>query len=617
MLEKIKSPENIKELSYKELDELAGEIRLKILNTVSQNGGHLASNLGMVEATLALHKVFNMPSDKIIFDVSHQCYTHKLLTGRYDSFHTLRAYGGISGFTNRSESEYDILNEGHSGSSISAALGIAMANKLQDKTDFAVAVVGDGSLTNGLIFEAINNCGDKNTRLIILVNDNEMSISRNIGGLPHHLSKVRTSKRYFNFKHRLEKFLIHIPLIGRGLASLTRRLKNFVKRMLGKNTMFDDFGLSYLGPVDGHNIKNLVTVLEEAKTKGNCCVVHMATHKGKGYLPAEVDPDKYHSVGAFNLEEGIGAEAKYSFSEKAGELVCARAENDPKLCAITAAMCSGTGLTEFSKRYPERFFDVGIAEEHAVTFSGGLSVNGLKPVLILYSSFAQRTYDQLIHDISIQNLPMVLMLDRCGLVAGDGITHQGIFDIPAFSTIPNIKIYSPSTYSELEACFERACEDTNLSVVRYPKGGECDYERERFTGDEDISYTDNIDSAETVIITYGRLTKLAFDAAKVQSSNTAVIKLIKVFPIDYEKILSLVKNAKFVYFLEEGYYSGGIAEKIAARLGGERGIKIYTHAITSFVEHGSLEDLYKSCGFTVETITENIKSISDNCKTEF
>ena len=615
MLEKIKSPEDIKELSYKELDELAGEIRKKILDTVSQNGGHLASNLGMVEATLALHKVFNMPSDKIIFDVSHQCYAHKLLTGRYDSFHTLRTYGGISGFTNRAESEYDILNEGHSGSSVSAALGIAMANKLQDKTDFAVAVVGDGSLTNGLIFEAINNCGDKNTRLIILVNDNEMSISRNIGGLPHHLSKVRTTKRYFNFKHRLEKFLTHIPLIGRGLASLTRRFKNFVKRMLGKNTMFDDFGLSYLGPVDGHNIKSLVTVLEEAKTKGNCCVVHMATHKGKGYLPAEVDPDKYHAVGAFNLEEGSVAEAKHSFSEKAGELVCARAENDPKLCAITAAMCSGTGLTEFSRRYPERFFDVGIAEEHAVTFAGGLSVNGLKPVLILYSSFAQRTYDQLIHDISIQNLPMVLMLDRCGLVPGDGITHQGIFDIPAFSTIPNIKIYSPSNYSELEICFNRAVEDTNLSVVRYPKGGECDLNSEQFTGDGDISYTDNIDSAETVIITYGRLTKLACEAAKVQSNNTAVIKLIKVFPIDYEKVLLLVKNAKLVYFLEEGYFSGGIAEKLAARLGGERGIKIYTHAITSFVEHGSLEDLYKSCGFTVETITENIRSISHSGKT--
>lgn len=616
MLEKIKSPKDIKELSYKELDELAGEIRTKILNTVSQNGGHLASNLGMVEATLALHKVFNMPSDKIVFDVSHQCYAHKLLTGRYDSFHTLRTYGGISGFSNRAESEYDVLNEGHSGSSVSAALGIAMANKLQDKTDFAVAVVGDGSLTNGLIFEAINNCGDKNTRLIILVNDNEMSISRNIGGLPQHLSKVRTSKRYFNFKHRLEKFLTHIPLIGRGLASLSRRFKNFVKRMLGKNTIFDDFGLSYLGPVDGHNIKNLVTVLEEAKTKGNCCVVHMATHKGKGYLPAEIDPDRYHAVGSFNLQEGSVAEAKYCFSDKAGEIVCTRAGSDPKLCAITAAMCSGTGLTEFSRRYPERFFDVGIAEEHAVTFAGGLSVNGLKPVLILYSSFAQRTYDQLIHDISIQNLPMILMLDRSGLVAGDGITHQGIFDVPAFSTIPNIKIYSPDSYAELENCFNIAVEDSYLSVIRYPKGCESEYPRERFSGDGEILYTDNIDSAETVIITYGRLTELAFNTAEIQHCNTAIIKLLKVFPVNYEKILSLVKNAKLVYFLEEGYYSGGIAEKISARLGGELGIKTYIHAITAFVEHGSLEDLYKSCGFTAETITENIRSILLNEKTD-
>ena len=614
MLEKIKSPQDIKELSYKELDELAGEIRTTILDTVSKNGGHLASNLGMVEATLALHKVFNMPFDKIVFDVSHQSYAHKLLTGRYEVFHTLRTYGGISGFSNRAESEYDILNEGHSGSSVSAALGIAMANKLQDKTDFAVAVVGDGSLTNGLIYEAINNCGDKNTRLIILVNDNEMSISRNIGGLPHHLSKVRTSKRYFNFKHRLEKFLVHIPLIGKGLASGTRRFKNFVKRMLGKTTMFDDFGLSYLGPVDGHNIKNLVTVLEEAKTKGNCCVVHMATRKGKGYLPSEIDPDKYHSVGAFNIEEGSVAETECTFSEKAGEIICSAAESDPKICAITAAMTSGTGLTEFSRRYPERFFDVGIAEEHAVTFSGGLSVNGLKPVLVLYSSFAQRTYDQLIHDISIQNLPLILMLDRCGLVAGDGITHQGIFDIPAFSTIPNISIYSPDSYGELEICFKRALEDTHLSVIRYPKGGENDYNREQFTGDSDILYTDNIESAETVIITYGRLTKLALEAAEAQSSETAVIKLVKVFPIDFNEIKSLVKNAKIVYFLEEGYYSGGIAEKLSAGLSGVRGIKTHIHAITSFVEHGSLEDLYKSCGFTVETITENIRSLSDSGK---
>ena len=614
MLEKIKSPEDIKELSYKELDVIAGEIRAKILETVSQNGGHLASNLGMVEATLALHKVFNMPSDKIIFDVSHQCYTHKLLTGRYDSFYTLRTYGGISGFTNRAESEYDVLNEGHSGSSVSAALGIAMANKLQDKTDFAVAVVGDGSLTNGLIYEAINNCGDKNTRLIILVNDNEMSISRNIGGLPHHLSKVRTSKRYFNFKHGFEKFLTHIPLIGRGLASATRRFKNFVKRMLGKTTIFDDFGLSYLGPVDGHNIKNLVTVLEEAKTKGNCCVVHMVTRKGKGYLPAEIDPDKYHSVGTFNIEEGSIDGAKYTFSDKAGEIICARAADDPKLCAITAAMCSGTGLTGFSRQYRERFFDVGIAEEHAVTFAGGLSVNGLKPVLVLYSSFAQRTYDQLIHDISIQNLPMVLMLDRCGLVAGDGITHQGIFDISAFSTIPNIKIYSPETYAELETCFHRAIDDSCLSVLRYPKGAESDYQREQFIGDEDILYTENIENADAVIITYGRLTKLACEAAKAQECNTAVIKLLKVFPVDHKKVISLVQNVKVVYFLEEGYYSGGIAEKLSAKMGGVRGVKMHVHAISSFVEHGSLEDLYKSCGFTVETITENLKSISENVK---
>lgn len=611
MLEKIKSPQDIKELSYKELDELAGEVREKIIDTVSVNGGHLASNLGMVEATLALHMVFNMPSDKIIFDVSHQCYTHKLLTGRYDRFYTLRTYGGISGFCNRSESEYDVLNEGHSGSSVSAALGIAMANKLQELTDFTVAVVGDGSLTNGMIYEAINNCGEKNLRLIILINDNEMSISRNIGGLPNHLSKMRTSKKYFKFKHGLEKVLVHIPLIGKGLCAGVRKFKNFVKRLVVKSNMFDDMGLAYLGPVDGHNISHLVAVLEEAKTKGKCCVVHMVTHKGKGYLPAETDPDKYHSVGAFDPSKGVLDDGGKSFSAVAGELVTERAESDPKICALTAAMCSGTGLDGFAQKFPERFFDVGIAEEHAVTFSGGLSVSGLKPVLFLYSSFAQRTYDQLIHDISIQNLPLVLMLDRCGLVSGDGVTHQGIFDVSAFSTVPAVKIYSPETYEELGECFDSALKNGSLSVVRYPKGSESEYSRENFVKGDGLCYTENVKSAKIVIVTYGRLTRLACETAETDPEGIGIIKLVKIFPADIKAIQSLIPSAELVYILEEGYKNGGIGEKIASKLRTD-GLKTHIHAITSFVEHGALNDLYKSCGFTVETITENIRSILGN-----
>lgn len=609
MLEKIKSPQDIKSLDGDELKSLADEIRTEIIATVAANGGHLASNLGMVEATLALHKVFNAPDDKIIFDVSHQSYTHKLLTGRYESFHTLREYGGVSGFMNRAESEYDVLNEGHSGTSVSAAVGIATANKLRDKNDYVVSVVGDGSLTNGMIYEALNNCAEKNLRLVILINDNDMSISKSIGGLNHHLAKIRTSKKYFRFKHRIEKFLNHIPLIGKGLASFFRKLKNAFKRLVVKRNMFDDLGLHYIGAVDGHNIDALVDCLEEAKARGRCCVVHMVTRKGCGYLPAELDPDKYHSVGAFVPEIGYDAGEKVDFSSTAGRLICERAADDDKICAITAAMCSGTGLTEFSQKYTERYFDVGIAEEHAVTFACGLAVSGLKPVLFLYSSFAQRVYDQIIHDISVQSLPLVLMLDRCGLVAGDGVTHQGIFDYSIFSAVPNVNIFAPETYGELETCLDRALLHDGLAVVRYPKGAENIYEND-LVREDDLCYSPHIGECDTVIVTYGRLTRLARETAEsAEKGKVGIIKLIKTYPVNYSRLASLAGGAKLIYVLDEAYKSGGVGEKISAYMGEKVKAHIHNHAVSGFVEHGSLDDLEKSCGFTVETITENIRSI--------
>ena len=605
MLEHIHSPADIKNLTREEYETLAKEIRQTIINTVSANGGHLASNLGMVEATIALHKHFDSPKDKIIFDVSHQCYAHKLLTGRYQDFSTLRQSEGISGFTNREESKHDILTEGHSGSSVSAALGIATAEKMKGSDAYTIAVLGDGSLTNGMIYEALNNCAGKNLNLIILLNDNDMSISRNIGGLHEYLSRIRTSKRYYRLKHRTEKILSAIPLVGKPILIGSKKLKDATKRFFVKNNIFEDLGLIYLGPVDGHNPEKLDIVLEEAKTKHTCCIVHMVTKKGLGYSLSENEPDKYHGVGAFDQKIGVTSASTETFSTKVGDILCETAQKEAKMCAITAAMCDGTGLAEFSKTYPDRFFDVGIAEEHAITFASGLAVNGMKPVVLLYSTFAQRIYDQLSHDVAIQKLPFILALDRAGLVPNDGITHQGIFDYNIFSTIPNTEIFSPETYDELKNAFSHGFASEKITVIRYPKGSYQSYEPAfpMIADGNALAYTKNIETAETVIVTFGRLTKTAHDAIKLSEKNIALLKLIQLYPLDHKKIAHLLRNAKNIYFLEEGYRTGGVSEKLTAYLQ-DKNIKI--HAIENFVEHGNLADLNTLCGFTAEKIAENL-----------
>lgn len=601
--------QELKGMSNKQMTELCAKIRKQIIDTVSTNGGHLASNLGMVEATVALHKVFNSPDDKIIFDVGHQSYAHKIITGREDSFSTLRQFGGISGFPNRQESEHDILNEGHSGTSISAAIGIAEANKLLGKDDYTVAVIGDGSLTNGMVYEALNNASNKELRLIILVNDNEMSISKNVGGLHNYFSKLRVSKRYFLFKRRIKRGFSWIPLLGKPLTRLSARIKNMVRRMFVKDNFFEELGLEYLGPIDGNNIKKLIQVLEEAKTRRCCTVVHIRTKKGLGYEYAENEPHKYHGIGKFDIENGCADDAQDCFSTHMGKKLTEMAEKDEKICAITAAMCDGTGLTQFYEKYPERLFDVGIAEEHAVTFASGLSVIGMKPVVALYSTFAQRAYDQMLHDIAIQGLPMTLLLDRCGLVGGDGITHQGIFDYPLFSSVPNAYIYSPENYSELDYCLERAIADDNFDIIRYPKGQEKIYTpfRNTITDEENLfTYSDNIGEAKNVIITYGRIASLANEAA-VELEDVAIIKLIRIFPLNFEKLSELLKDKEHIYVLEESYKHGGVGEKILANI--KTNAKAYNHAIEGFVEHGELADLCKFCGFTKEDIIRRIKNL--------
>ncbi len=611
MIESIKSPRDIKDLSYDELGFLCSEIRKKIIKTVSENGGHLASNLGMVEATVALHRVFDSPKDKIIFDVSHQCYTHKLLTGRYNSFSTLRQFGGMSGFACRDESEHDILSEGHSGSSVSAALGVATANKLRGNTDHTIAVVGDGALTNGMIYEALNNCGDKKLNLIILINDNKMSISQNVGGLHRYLNRIRTSNGYFTFKRRFEYYLSAIPVVGSSIARILKLSKDAIKRMFVKDTIFEDLGLVYLGPVDGHNIEKLSRVLNEAKNKHQCCVVHMVTKKGNGYSPAENEPSRYHGVGHFDAEYGLDPDfTGESFSTKMGEILCRIAEEDKAVCAVTAAMCDGTGLGEFADKFPDRFFDVGIAEEHAVTFAGGLSVSGMKPVVALYSTFAQRVYDQIQHDIAVQGLPLTVVLDRCGLVAGDGITHQGIFDYQIFSSVPDTVIYSPATYGELEALLrDTLSKNDGITFIRYPKGKESaspSFTRLIQNDDGSFAYTDNVQSADAVIITYGRLTEAAFDVMGNLSGkcNVGVIKLLRVYPLNFDDLSPLVSNCKMVYILDEGYRSGGVGEKLSAGL--ETNKKIVVNAVDGFIRHGLMTDLMEASGFTANQITDDI-----------
>lgn len=611
MLENIKHPSDVRALDDKETEALAGEIRETIIKTVADRGGHLASNLGMVEATIALHRVYDCPDDSIVFDVGHQCYTHKLLTGRYDKFHTLRTFGGISGFVNREESEFDVLSEGHSGASISAALGIATANKLEGNGRCTVAVIGDGSLTNGMVYEALNNCGGKELDLVILINDNQMSISSNVGGLHEYLSRIRTSNGYFTFKRRFEHFLSAIPLIGMPLAKFFKAIKDLIKRMFIKDTLFEDLGLIYLGPVDGHNVKKLTRVLTEAKGKHRCCVVHMTTTKGRGYEYAENEPGKYHGVGGFDAELGAEDGKSESFSTRVGDILCSLAAKDDKICAITAAMCDGTGLGRFKSEFGERLFDVGIAEEHAITFAGGLAARGMKPCVALYSTFSQRVYDQILHDISLQKLPLVLLIDRAGIVAGDGVTHQGIFDYAMFSSIPVVNIYSPETYAELERAIPAAFEKNELAIIRYPKGGEREKSVSLPMREGDGFEYSGEDGADIVIVTYGRITFEAVRAAEALSVkfSVRVVKLVRIYPIASDEIIALSRGAKVVYVFEEGIRSGGVGEKLAAAYAGVgSSAKIIVRAIDGYLPHGDVETLSQECGLTAEGAVSDILS---------
>ena len=570
-LESIKSPTDLKKLSLDEQKKLAGEIRQRILSTVSRTGGHLASNLGTVELTLALHSVFDCPQDKIVWDVGHQAYTHKIITGRNAQFDTLRQENGLSGFPKQKESPYDAYLGGHSGVSISAALGMAEAMRLHGEEGFAIAVIGDGSFGSGIAYEGMNNAGRSGEKIIIVINDNDMSISRNVGNVANYLAKMRSSRQYFQFKDNAKSFLNGIPMIGKPIRSALASSKKVLRQMMYHSNLFEDFGLRYFGPVNGHDLESLRDVFERAKHYGRPCVVHVHTTKGMGYRPAMENPSKYHGVGPFDLKRGLPLKASDpGFSGVFGKAVCDLAQTRPQLAVITAAMTDGTGLEEFARRYTAagRFFDVGIAEEHAVSFACGMSTQGTVPVFAVYSTFLQRTCDQLIHDAAIEPKHLVLAIDRAGLVGADGETHQGVFDVSMLRMIPDTVIYSPATYRQLEADLAEAVDtESGICAVRYPKGSQPALASAVLRENTDSWFLESR-KGSVLLATYGRLTEellLAQQALRNQGCDVDVLVLNRIYPLP-TAALEQMKSYQKIFFYEEGIRSGSIGELCALQL---------------------------------------------------
>lgn len=597
-LDKINSPSDVKKLDKKDLPELAKECREVLIETVSKNGGHLASNLGVVELTIALHRVFCSPKDKIIWDVGHQCYTHKLLTGRYNEFSTIRTENGLSGFTKPDESEHDLFYSGHSSVSISQALGLATANSLKNEKNTTVAVIGDGAFTGGLAYEALNNAGRVGKRLIVILNDNEMSISKNVGSVARYLAVIRSSPRYYKLKENTEKALNKIPLVGAGLSELVYKLKTRLKNMIYKSTFFEDLGFRYMGPIDGHNIDQLCEALESAKMiKDMPVLLHINTIKGKGYDFAEKDPSEFHGVSKFNINTGEPIYSGKNFSSEFGRLICDMAHNDKRICAVTAAMALGTGLNDFSLNFPERFFDVGIAEEHAVTFCAGLAKGGMLPVFSVYSTFLQRCFDQVVHDGTMQNLHMILAIDRAGFVGEDGVSHQGILDASFLNSIPGITVFSPTTYEGLRQCLVRAAYHTQgVVAVRYPRGEEKPIPENIVSVSENYDIYGNI-KAKNYIVTYGRIFSHACTARDLlikDGRDFSVIRLNRIKPIDRQAVGQTL-GSENIYFFEEGIKNGGIGETFGELLAESsyKGNYRLTAVDNHFVRHAPVSKLYE------------------------
>ncbi|MDF2889661.1 MAG: dxs [Clostridia bacterium] len=614
ILDRINSPEDLKLLKEKELKQLSGEVREYIINTVSETGGHLASNLGVVELSIALHKVFDSPQDKIIWDVGHQAYIHKLLTGRKEQLKTIRKYGGLSGFPKRSESEHDIFETGHSSTSISAALGIAKARDLSGDDYNVIAVIGDGSLTGGMAFEALNHAGDFPTKLIVILNDNNMSISDNIGGMANYLSKIRTVPAYFKFKARVGSVLKKIPLLGSPIFNSAEKLKNWFKYLLVPGIIFEELGFKYLGPIDGHDIHNLEYVLKRAKSyNGYPVFIHVITTKGKGYEKAENAPEKYHGVNPFDIESGESKKSSSgrSYSNVFGDWISEAALKDKRVAAVTAAMPDGTGLTKFSRQHKDRFFDVGIAEQHAVTFSAGLAVGGYKPYFAVYSTFLQRAYDQIAHDVCMQNLPVTFAIDRAGIVGADGETHHGVFDIAYLRPMPNITIMSPKDGKEMEQMLDFTLQLDSPCAIRYPRGTEHNFDENNNPiklGKSEVL----LQGSEAAIIAEGKMVRTAYLACQQLKEKGYTLTLINarfIKPLDEEMLIEAAQKYKTIFTLEDGILSGGMGSGILEFFD-KKNINANVKVIAyddKFITHGETEELHKIHEMDAEGIAVRIQ----------
>jgi 1-deoxy-D-xylulose-5-phosphate synthase len=628
MLDKLNLPADIKKLDKSELQDLCQELRQFMIQSVSKTGGHLASNLGVVELTVALHYVFDTAFDRVVFDVGHQSYVHKLLTGRQDRFHTLRQFGGLSGFPKPSESKHDAFIAGHASNSISVGLGMARARTLSRRDYSVISVIGDGALTGGLAYEALNDAGESGEPLIIILTDNGMSITPNVGGIAKYLSKQRIKPYYTAFKKKYRRLMEKLPG-GRHIYRFTHGVKSVFKQALLHCSMFEEMGLQYAGPIDGHDLRSLIEALNWAKSLGEPVLIHVITRKGKGYIYSEKTPDIYHGVNPFDYKKGVTSIGRRSvcFSTVLGEELMKLAGHDFRVCAITAAMTDGTGLTEFAGRFPERFFDVGIAEEHAAAMAAGMAAREMIPVFAVYSTFLQRSYDMLLHDVALMNLHVVFAVDRAGLVGADGETHQGIYDVGFLQTVPNMKILCPASFSELREMLRHAVLSLDGPVaVRYPKSAEGRY-KDGFMQNGSFSFARCLrEGGDLTLVTYGVNVNTALDAADIleeRGISVEIIKLNYISPIDFDTVAASLRKTGRLLVLEECAEAGCVGEKISAYLAQSGAAPSSLRLLNlggGFIPQGSVEELRNMCGIdtpgVVRAAVEAVEGIQDNGETE-
>lgn len=614
ILDRIKKPNDVKSLTLPECDELAEEIRQFLIRSLSETGGHLASNLGVVELTIALHKVLQFPEDKLIWDVGHQAYTHKILTGRKEQFATLRKTGGLSGFPKRNESACDAFDTGHSSTSISAGLGMVQARDLKGEDYTVISVIGDGALTGGMAYEALNNAAELKKNFIIVLNDNEMSITKNVGGMSAYLGNIRTAAAYTELKMEVTQALKKIPKVGDGMVDAIHKTKSSIKQFVIPGMLFENMGLTYLGPVDGHNIGQMIRVFHDAKRKQGPVLVHVLTQKGKGYAPAVRHPARFHGAGPFEIETGLPKSGgKATYTDIFSTVMRKFGDREPDVVAVSAAMVPGTGLKRFGNMFPDRLFDVGIAEEHAVTFAAGLALGGLRPVVAVYSSFLQRAMDQILHDVCMQNLPVVFAVDRAGLVGSDGETHHGCFDLTYLSMMPNMTVMAPKNKWELSDMLKFAIRQSGPVAIRYPRG-------EAYDGLEDHRAPVEMGKAEVLyqgeeiaLLAVGNMVKTAeqvYGKLKEEGKNPTLVNMRFVKPLDTDLLEKLGKNHKWIITLEENIKNGGFGEKVMTYYAEKdefKNVEVRIVAIEDrFVSHGSVGDLMRQQRMDAESVVERI-----------